>query len=118
MSTSAAGINVCGHVCLYHLFVSAGTPSGAGVVPVVLDGCPTGRVGPLGGGSSSSGGSAGGGSGSVVVIESSASADGSRVELLRSLCQVVNTTALTLEVSLRCALSCCAACAGRSTAPH
>jgi hypothetical protein len=59
-------------------------------VPVVLAGPSSGVMGPHSSSSSSSSG--------VVVIESSVAADGTRQEVLRSLCQVINITTFTLKV--------------------
>lgn len=62
------------------------------MVPVVLAGPPPKVMG------SQSGSTSGGSSSSVVVLESSMGADGMRQEVLRSLCQVINTTSFALEV--------------------
>lgn len=63
------------------------------MVPVVLASPPPQVMRSKGSSANSRGGSS-----SVVVLESSVASDGTRQEVLRSLCQVINTTEFVLEV--------------------
>lgn len=109
LSASESSISVfapqylCSLVCML-----AGAPSDVGVVPVVLAGAPTGAPGPARpatttppkGPPSGEVGESGDAGSSIVVVESSVANDGTRQEVLRSMCQVVNSTELALEVGV------------------